>query len=142
MHAKVQCAPLIPLSEQCHTPNLIMLVVFACSCVFQGGEALWGFGGFVPLVHYCFYVCGFQKSRSMKFNAQWSSTCAISSFKWTILCPWPSYVGVFYLFMCFSWSWSVCEALVVSCLLFSSMIKTLMFCVCIVLFMFNVVLCV
>jgi hypothetical protein len=32
--------------------------------------------------------------------------------------------------MCFSWSWLVCEALIVSHLLFLSMIKTLMFYVC------------
>jgi len=77
-----------------------------------------------------------------KSQGRWSSMCAISSFKWTIPCPWPSFVGVFYLLMCFSWSWSICEALMVSCLLFLFMIRTLMFCVCKVLLLFDVILCV
>jgi len=40
MHAKAQCTPLNPLGEQCCALNSTMLVVFACSRVFQGGEAL------------------------------------------------------------------------------------------------------
>jgi hypothetical protein len=40
MHNETQCTPLIPLGEQCCALNLAMLVVFACSHVFQGGEAL------------------------------------------------------------------------------------------------------
>ncbi len=154
MHVEVQCASSILLSEQCHSPNLIMLVVFACSCVFHGGEALCEVLRVlcllfiivsmcaVLLLFVIISMCRFQKSRSMKFNAQWSSTHAISSFKGMIPCPWPKFVGVFYLLMSFSWSWLVCEALVVSHLLYSSMIRTLMFCVCTVLFIFNIVLCV
>ncbi len=75
-----------------------------------------------------------------KSQDQWSSMCTINSFKWAILCPWLSFVGVFYLLMCFSWSWSVYEALAILHLLFSSMIRTLMFCVCTVLLLFDVVL--
>jgi hypothetical protein len=106
------------------------------------------------LVHYCFYVCNvtpichcfcacrFQKLGSTNFNAWWSSMHAISSFKWAIPCPWPSFVGVFYVLMCSSWSWLVCEVLAVLHFLFSSMIKILMFCVCTVLLLFDVILCV
>jgi hypothetical protein len=103
---------------------------------------MWGFGGFVffvfmcaqfvPLhyclcvcvlvhVRHCFYVCRFQELGSTKFNVWWSSMCAISSFRWAIPCPWPSSLGVFYLLMCFSWSWAVYDVLAISCLLFLSM---------------------
>ncbi len=151
MHGEAQCRPLVPLGEQCCAPNSTTLVVSTWSLVSQGGEVLWGSRGFVllifmcmqsvhvhycfymcvlVLIHHCFYVCRFQEPKLMKFNARWSSTHAISFFRWAISCPWPNFVGVFYFFMCFSWSWLVCEALIVSHLLFLSMIKTLMFYVC------------
>ncbi len=135
MHGEAQFTPLVPSSEQCHAPNLTMLVVSTCSNVSQGGEVLWGFRGFVPFVfmcaryvpihrclgvcgldpiHHCFCVCRFQEPRSMKFNVQWGSTCTIYFFKWAKSCPWPSFVGVSYLLVCFSWS--VCEALTILCL--------------------------
>jgi len=33
MRGEAQCAPLVPLGEQFHAPNLAMLVVFVCSHV-------------------------------------------------------------------------------------------------------------
>ncbi len=72
-----------------------------------------------------------------KNQDRWNSMHAIRFFRWIISCPWPSFVGVFYLFVCFAWSRSVCEVLTISHLLFSSMIKTLMFCVCTILFYFT-----
>ncbi len=152
MHGEAQCMPLVPLGGQCHAPNSTMLVVFACSHVSQGGEVLWGSEGFmffIFCVHnlslfiivstYAILFLFVIVSMCVGFKSQdrRSSMHAFSFFRWAIPCPWPSFVGVFYLLMCFSWSWSVCEVLVISQLLFSFMIKTLMFYVCTILLFFT-----
>jgi len=88
----------------------LFIIVHVCAFLFM----------FV-IVSMCVGFKSQDQRRSTKFNVRWSSMCGISSFRWAIPCPWPSSLGVFYLLMCFSWSWSVCDILTVACLLFWSM---------------------
>ncbi len=115
MHAKAQCTPLIPLGEQCCALNSAMLVVLLAHMFFKVVKLCEVLGFCASYFHLCM-ICSYSllflcvvlllfviffMCVSFKSQDWWSSTHVTSFFRWIIMCPWPSSIGVFYLLMCF-----------------------------------------